>query len=578
MTCQCPAEQTTAGGFDLFKPSTWHEVPDAIVDVVTSVEDRVSKAVNDIGDTLGPIAKEVAKGIGDFAGTPIGNFVVEAVTGVGALAVAIVPIAGPALAAGMLSLPKIVEGGEFAQKWVKGVVGAADGLSNSLGPQVGTVLGSSLGPVNDLLGKLPNISGSLPDLTKQVASLADSNGISAPIRADQILWAKSQLMGILPPLDLNVDALTGAVHAMAPSVEQSTLGIPIFVPKMTLPDGVDFSTGSSTFLSSAQLTAMQHALEYLKENPAAQIQITGHARWGEVPKETMAQTQARATARANAAAAWLVNHSIKPNRLQATGADPSIIPSLKTNFTNGFLAGAPFYKVPKIPAPLPAALVGFAPSSANITMAPAMLLTLQSVLAFLKENPNAKLRLAGSTLTAEPNPLELSKARATSVAAWLVGHGVKSEDLVVIGLSNAANSAQVTFSDGDTLSSPPAPLVFAEGQTSLPMTSAAMGQLNQLLNYLKQNPPAVVQIQGASSGTEAPGTGAARAKSVADWLVNHGVKPARFVVSSLGSQPHVMVPRRVQFIDQGLPSRVVTSLKIPASRGEWVTYYLARVV
>lgn len=232
-----------------------------ISDTVSGVERIVNQATKPIGDALG-----------QFANSGIGQFIMQAAT-TGIFTVLAGPF-GPQLASVAFALPGIAKGDDFAKAYTTELFRRIDLTGKIIGEDAIKQVTSQLSQYVDKLKDIvpPDIGdrvmaflssntsglGGIVDLQTQLVNIAKDNKqyvdalsklipgqtpatyaklLTGPIsgyaklipggREDAAVMAKAALFKVIPPQDMNVDALTGKVSVMLASKLSELLGIPV---------------------------------------------------------------------------------------------------------------------------------------------------------------------------------------------------------------------------------------------------------------------------------------------------------------------------------------------------------------
>jgi OOP family OmpA-OmpF porin len=192
---------------------------------------------------------------------------------------------------------------------------------------------------------------------------------------------------------------------------------------------------------------------------------------------------------------------------------------------------------------------------------PQSLLILDSVATGLAKQPGTKVEIRGHTddVGSEALNMDLSRRRAEAVKAYLVGKGLRAEDLTTVGLGemqhiasndtaeNREQNRRVTLQFLETSRLPPGEELVLRGVTfrtgSAQLTPADRLIVDSVVAYVQSRPSYSIQVRGHTDdrGSDEANQrlSEARAKAVADYLVSKGVDAARLSSIGLGETEHV---------------------------------------
>ena len=183
-------------------------------------------------------------------------------------------------------------------------------------------------------------------------------------------------------------------------------------------------------------------------------------------------------------------------------------------------------------------------------------LILDSVATGLAKQPGTKVEIRGHTddIGSEALNLDLSRRRAEAVKAYLVGKGVRAEDLSTVGLGEMQHIApndtpeqreqnrRVTMQFLEVSRLPPAEELTLRGITfrsgSATLTPADKLIVDSVVGYVQSRPSYAIQVQGHTDDRGSDELNQklseSRAKAVADYLVSKGVDGARLSSAGFG--------------------------------------------
>ncbi len=239
---------------------------------------NISDTVSGVENIVSPITKPIGDALGQFSDSGFGQFILQAAsTGV---FTALAGPFGPQLASVAFALPGMAKGDDFAKAYVTDVFRRVSltakilsgGQFSALGDDAVKHVTEQLSQYADKLKSLvppdigdqisnwlsSNASGSLADLQGQLTGFAKDNPqyvdalsklipgqtadtyarlLTGPIagyaklipggREDAAVLAKAALFKVIPPEDMNIDALTGKVSVLLASKLSELLGIPV---------------------------------------------------------------------------------------------------------------------------------------------------------------------------------------------------------------------------------------------------------------------------------------------------------------------------------------------------------------
>ena len=170
--------------------------------------------------------------------------------------------------------------------------------------------------------------------------------------------------------------------------------------------------------------------------------------------------------------------------------------------------------------------------------------------------PGTKVEIRGHTddIGSEALNLDLSRRRAEAVKAYLVGKGVRAEDLSTVGLGEMQHIApndtpeqreqnrRVTMQFLEVSRLPPAEELTLRGITfrsgSATLTPADKLIVDSVVGYVQSRPSYAIQVQGHTDDRGSDELNQklseSRAKAVADYLVSKGVDGARLSSAGFG--------------------------------------------
>lgn len=195
------------------------------------------------------------------------------------------------------------------------------------------------------------------------------------------------------------------------------------------------------------------------------------------------------------------------------------------------------------------------------TLKPQSRLILDSVATGAAARPGTKIEIRGHTddVGSEALNMDLSRRRAEAVKAYLVGKGLRAEDLTTVGLGEMRHlvpndtpqdreqNRRVTLQFLEVSRLPPGEELTLRGVTfrtgSAQLTPSDRLIIDSVVGYVQSRPTYAIEVRGHTDdrGDDAANLklSEARAKAVAEYLASKGVDAGRISAVGLGETSHI---------------------------------------